>query len=43
VMLHHAVTSAEDFDDIGELLALVAAHPVASAAHLDQLALSRVL
>ena len=43
VMLHHAVTSAEDFADIGELLALVAAHPSASAAHLDRLALSRVL
>jgi peptidoglycan/xylan/chitin deacetylase (PgdA/CDA1 family) len=43
VMLHHAVTSAEDFHDIGQLLALVAAHPAASAAHLDQLALSRVL
>ena len=42
VMLHHAVTSAEDFADIGELLALVAAHPAASAAHLDQLAVSRV-
>jgi peptidoglycan/xylan/chitin deacetylase (PgdA/CDA1 family) len=43
VMLHHAVTSAEDFADIGELLALVAGHSSASAAHLDQLALSRVL
>jgi peptidoglycan/xylan/chitin deacetylase (PgdA/CDA1 family) len=43
VMLHHAVTSPDDFTDIGDLLALVAAHPAASAAHLDRLALSRVL
>ncbi len=39
VMLHHAVLSAEDLADVGELLALVAAHPAASAGHLDRLAL----
>ena len=42
VMLHHAVMSAEDFADLGDLLALVAAHPSVSAAHLDQLATSQM-
>lgn len=40
VMLHHAVMSAQDRSDLGELLALVAAHPSAAADHLDRLALS---
>ena len=40
VMLHHAVMSAQDRSDVGALLALVAAHPAASADHLDALALS---
>jgi hypothetical protein len=39
VMLHHAVMSEEDLDDLRALLALVAAHGSASAAHLDKLAL----
>jgi hypothetical protein len=34
--------SAQDRTDVGELLALVDAHPEASAAHLDRLAQSRV-
>ena len=41
VMLHHEVMSAQDRTDLGELLALVAAHPEASAAHLDRLAHSQ--
>lgn len=40
VMLHHAVMSVQDRSDLGALLALVAAHPAASADHLDRLALS---
>jgi hypothetical protein len=42
LMLHHQVMSAQDRTDVGELLALVDAHPEASAAHLDRLAQSRV-
>ncbi len=38
VMLHHAVTPAEDRADLGELLALVAGHPAATTAHLHALA-----
>jgi peptidoglycan/xylan/chitin deacetylase (PgdA/CDA1 family) len=41
VMLHHSVMTAQDRADVGELLALVKAHPGASAAHLDRLAQSR--
>lgn len=37
LMLHHEVLSAEDRADVGELLALVAAHPAVSAGHLDEL------
>ena len=40
VMLHHAVMSDQDRSDVDSLLALVAAHPAASADHLDRLALS---
>lgn len=40
VMLHHAVMSEQDLADIGALLALVAAHPAASADHLEALAMS---
>ena len=39
-MLHHAVTSAEERADIGELLELVATHPMARADHLDRLAVA---
>ncbi len=42
LMLHHEVMSAQDRTDVGALLALVKAHPAASAAHLDRLAWSRV-
>lgn len=42
LMLHHHVMSAQDRTDVGELLALVVAHPEASAAHLDRLAQSLV-
>ena len=38
LMLHHQVMSARDRTDLGELLALVGAHPEASVTHLDQLA-----
>ncbi|NUR08668.1 MAG: polysaccharide deacetylase family protein [Nocardioidaceae bacterium] len=38
VMLHHAVTSAEERADVSDLLALVAAHPAATTVHLDALA-----
>jgi hypothetical protein len=41
-MLHHHVMSAQDRTDVGELLALVVAHPQASAAHLDRLARSLI-
>ena len=40
LMLHHEVMSAQERTDVGELLALVKAHPGASAAHLDRLARS---
>jgi peptidoglycan/xylan/chitin deacetylase (PgdA/CDA1 family) len=40
VMLHHEVMSADDLADVAALLALVVSHPSASAAHLDELALS---
>ena len=40
LMLHHQVMSAQDRTEVGELLALVDAHPEASAAHLDRLAQS---
>jgi peptidoglycan/xylan/chitin deacetylase (PgdA/CDA1 family) len=40
VMLHHEVMSEQDLDDLGALLAVLAAHPAASAAHLHELALS---
>jgi peptidoglycan/xylan/chitin deacetylase (PgdA/CDA1 family) len=39
VMLHHEVMDAQDRADVGALLGLLAAHPAASVAHLDQLAL----
>jgi hypothetical protein len=42
LMLHHQVMSAQDRTEVGELLALVDAHPGASAAHLDRLAQSLV-
>lgn len=42
LMLHHEVLSPEDRQDVGALLALVGSHPAASAAHLDELAQSRV-
>ena len=42
LMLHHQVMSAQDRTEVGELLALVDAHPEASAAHLDRLAQSLV-
>jgi peptidoglycan/xylan/chitin deacetylase (PgdA/CDA1 family) len=42
LMLHHEVMSEEDLADLAALLELVAAHPAASAAHLDRLAQSRV-
>ena len=38
LMLHHEVMSPEDRADLGALLTLVAAHPAASAGHLDELA-----
>jgi len=38
LMLHHEVMSPQDRADVGELLAVVRAHPAASAAHLDELA-----
>jgi peptidoglycan/xylan/chitin deacetylase (PgdA/CDA1 family) len=38
LMLHHEVLSPQDRADVGALLALVRAHPAASAAHLDELA-----
>jgi len=38
VMLHHEVMSDQDRRDLGALLALVSAHPKASAGHLDVLA-----
>ncbi len=41
VMLHHAVMADEDLADLGALLGLVAAHPAAVPAHLDELALAR--
>ncbi len=41
LMLHHEVMSDRDRRDVGALLALVAAHPAVSTAHLDRLA-SRV-
>ncbi len=42
LMLHHQVMSAQDRTDLGAVLALVKAHPGASAAHLDRLAQPRV-
>jgi hypothetical protein len=42
LMLHHQVMSAQDRTEVGELLALVDAHPQASAAHLDRLAQSLI-
>ena len=39
VMLHHEVMSDQDRADVGALLGLLAAHPAASVAHLDRLAL----
>ena len=39
VMLHHEVMADQDRADVGALLGLLAAHPAASVAHLDQLAL----
>jgi len=38
VMLHHAVTSAAEREDVGALLRLVSTHAAARADHLDRLA-----
>lgn len=39
VMLHHEVMADQDRADVGALLSLLAGHPAASVAHLDQLVL----
>ena len=37
-VLHHEVMSAEDFDDLDDLLALLAGHPQVAVQHLDSVA-----